>query len=107
MLDGIANFGAVGRLADVSYLIDAFARFTGAMDVAVEIEADDLLEVVSHWLVFLENYAVHFPQKIRQTLKTGINVYLAVKKMVGVIIPDNFEEIPSIPWYDEYLLFPA
>ncbi len=106
ILDGIANFGAVGCFG-VSYLIDAFARFTGAMDVAVEIEADHLIEIAARWLVFLKKYAAHFPPKICQTLKTGISAYFMTKRRAGSEIPLNFEEIPSIPWYDEYLLFPA
>jgi hypothetical protein len=106
ILDGIAHFGAVGRLSDESFLIDAFAHFTGAMDVALEIEADDLIKIASHWLIFLEKCADNFPPKICQTLKTGINVYFMIKKITFGIIMDNFKELPSIPWYDEYLLFP-
>jgi hypothetical protein len=105
ILDGIANFGAVGSL-DVSYLKDAFAHFTRALDMAIDIKAEDLIKIGSHWLIFLEKSAVHFPPKISQTLTIGISSYISNKKKAGFYIPLNFEEIPSIPWYDEYLLFP-
>ena len=105
ILDGIANFGAVGRL-DVSYLKDAFAHFTSALDMAIDIKAEDLIQIGSHWLIFLEKSAVHFPPKIRQTLTIGISSYISAKKKAGFDIPLNFEDMPSIPWYDEYLLFP-
>jgi hypothetical protein len=106
ILDGIAHFGAVGQLGDTSYLIDAFSRFTGALDVAVAIEAEDLINTSTQWLVFLEQYAVHFPHEICKTLKIGINAYLTAKKKAGFEIPANIEGIPSIPWYDENLFFP-
>jgi hypothetical protein len=107
ILDGIAQFGAVGRLSDVSYLIDAFACFTAALDVALDIDAGDLIETGTHWLIFLENHAVLFPPNIRHTLTIGIDVYLRMKIGAGFKIPVEFEGIPSIPWYDENLLFPS
>lgn len=107
ILDGIAHFGAVGRLSDVSYLIDAFACFTAALDVAVGIRASDLIESGAHWLIFLENHAALFPPNICRTLTTGIDVYLSMKIGAGFEIPVEFEGIPSIPWYDENLIFPS
>jgi hypothetical protein len=107
ILDGIAHFGAVGRLSDVSYLINAFDCFTAALDVALGIDADDLIENGVHWLIFLENHAALFPPNICLTLTAGIDVYLRAKIATGFEIPVKFDKIPSIPWYDENLLFPS
>lgn len=106
MMDGIAHFGAVGQYKDVSYLIDAFSGFTQALDLAVEVQADDLIYIGSHWLVFLQGLAAHFHPQIQRTLITGINAYLYTKKLAGVEIPESFEGIPSLPWYSESLFFP-
>jgi hypothetical protein len=107
ILDGIAHFGAVGRLSDVSYLIDSFACFTAALDVAMGIDAGELIETGTHWLIFLENHAALFPPNICRTLTTGIDVYLKMKIGAGFEIPVEFEGIPSLPWYEENLLFPS
>lgn len=107
ILDGIANFGAVGSIGDVSYVIDAFACFTGALDMALAIEAEDLIAIGAHWLIFLDSYAEHFPPKICRTLKIGINAYLNTKKKSGFEISLTSEIIPLIPWYDELLVFPS
>jgi hypothetical protein len=105
IIDAIAYFGAVATFNDTQLFVDSFKRFTKGIDIALDCNDLHLIIIGIQWLKHIQNLLYVFPQKIRVLIETGLDVYLTFLKSLNKEIPSYIEGFPSIPWYNDCLIF--
>ncbi|MEO1262694.1 MAG: tetratricopeptide repeat protein [Bacteroidota bacterium] len=105
LLNGIAHISAVGKLKDYFYLNSAISLITDALDIAIILNEQHIIENAFQWLVFLKSLAIVFPPQIGPVIKTGINAYIQIKERTGVVFPTVQNQVPELPWFNENLFF--
>ena len=105
LMNGIAHISAVGKLKDYFYLKDAISWLTGALDTAIQLDSQEMINTSFHWLNFLKNFAIYFPPQISPIIQFGIDAYIHIKKGLGVDFPEIEKQLPELPWFQEHLFF--
>ncbi|WP_163995576.1 hypothetical protein [Pyxidicoccus caerfyrddinensis] len=106
LVDGVANFGAIGTLNEPRYLAECYPLFAGALTEALEIGAKALAEAAVHWLGFIVRYAQQLALPVTGTVKLGVEAFLQSRDLLEYARSPRFAGMPPLPWYDGDALFP-
>ncbi|WP_210489346.1 hypothetical protein [Rufibacter aurantiacus] len=104
LMDAIANFYAIAKLNEVSYIKDSFRLFVKSMETAIKNDDQEMVLCAGCWLNWIKNYVIYFPDDLKIIVQLGIEAFFEVQKNRGI----NLSEIsgtPTVPWYSEDLLF--
>ncbi len=103
LLDGVANFGAVGRYKNPSFFGDAFQSLSRSLECALLAGHDELRDVALRWLGWMGAFASQSPSPTISILHTVIQAYLSSRRLE---LPEGQELPPEVPWYDAEFLLP-
>ncbi len=103
LLDGAANFAAVGRYARVDFLASAYEQLIAACESALDAEAPDLFDAAAQWLWWIKTSLGDRPPPELEVVRLGIAAYLETRAH-GSVPPAS---IPKVPWYADGLIFPG
>jgi|GEM_PF-2663089 len=107
VLGGIANFGAIGKFQRMDFATDSFKALIDGLNLARQIEAEDLVDAALHWLGWLARFAESFPSPGFNSIRVGVQAYLKAVGLFDKAQSDSFTRAPVTPWYDENIIFPA
>lgn len=99
-LDGVANFGGVGLLGDLSYLGDSFSALVEAHTWVTRCEScEELRRSIVRWLGWIWRCANQLgPQT--QVVKTGVEAFLSVHNLLGRVRGSDHTKPPHTIWFD-------
>jgi hypothetical protein len=103
LLDGVANFGAVGRYKNPAFFGDAFQALSRSLECALSVGLDELRDVALRWLGWMGGFASQSPSPTISILHTVIQAYLSSRRLE---LPEGQELPPEVPWYDAEFLLP-
>jgi hypothetical protein len=103
LLDGVANFGAIGRYKDLSFFGDAFQALSRALECALSSGFDDVRDSALRWLGWMSAFARQSPAPTISILHTVIQAYLSSRLLE---LPEGQDLPPEVPWYDAEFLLP-
>ncbi len=105
LLNGIANFAAVARYQNASFLADSYRAFVDAMELALADGASDIIDAATRWLRWICAFTEVVPAPAYATIHTGIRAYLQARGVASA--NDGTAHPPRVPWYDEETFFSA